>query len=165
MALHGPHGVVRAGRVKTAGRWEGWPNPPLISPDEGDNGAAGSTHERLDPLCWRAMVSDRRIMSSLSLARTCRRGCLLRSLLARSSMSTPAARPNLSTKTSRAMRRTRLRVVALPAVLPSATISRPPPSGAVSPHAVHGPALTRMPRRRRRPTGVSVDRLPIISPT
>lgn len=96
-------------------------------------------------------IAERRTISPSNLVRTSRRGRAPTLLLASRRMSTPPRRPYLLAKMSRAMRRTRLRTVALPATLPKATIRRPP-LGVTWPHTVKGPALARRPSRRRHPT-------------
>lgn len=109
----------------------------------------------------RANAAARRVRRCARLARTCRRGWRLTSARASSRISADRAQRHALAKTSRAMRRTRLRVVAAPAARPKATISRPLPPGAGSAQTVHGPALSRMPRLRSRPTAVSLPRLTI----
>jgi hypothetical protein len=109
---------------------------------------------------YRAAASplERRAMSASSLALTSRRGRALTLLLARSKRSTFPSLPKLFTKTSRVMRRIRLRTVAPPATLPRATVRRPPLIVA-SPYAVQGPELTRNPSCFRRPNRPEASRL------
>ena len=102
-----------------------------------------------------------RVRRCVKLARTCRRGWRLTLARARSRISSAPAERHALAKTSRAMRRTRLRVVAAPAVRPSATMRRPSRAGAASAHTVHGPVFSRTPRLRSRPAAVSPPRLAI----
>lgn len=142
--------VFRAGGDESTTRREGRPDPASVGFDGGRQRSADHIHR--PPACrWRPpMTPARRLRRSDSLARKCRRACSLTSPLASSTRSIRAGRPNCLAYTSRAIRRMRLRTVAFPAVLPSATISRPLRSGAFSAQAVSGPDVARIPSRRSR---------------
>jgi hypothetical protein len=147
--FYGFEGVLGTAWAEAARNGKRRPNPPLIEPDGRHDGKPESAHQ-YQPISViaRPNISFPRANSSSSADRTRFLGSPPMSSRAKRRHPAALTRSGVERNTSRATLRTLLRVTALPAVRPRATISCPFLGGRGNRKSVKAPRDTLMPDRR-----------------
>jgi hypothetical protein len=149
MFFYGFESVLGAAWAEAARGGKRRPNPPLIEPDGRHDGKPESAHKPQPiPVIARPNISFPRAKSSSSVDLTRFLGSPPTSSLAKRRQPAVLTRSGVEPNTSRAILRTLLRVTALPAVRPKATINRPLFSELGSRKSVKAPRDTLRPDRR-----------------